>query len=161
MSRFSRVPATRADNEQGVKLRARAITCLEQKAAELWSQVPAVYPDGAPFRARTAFDEVVALGRLLILCSPPHGAELMGHCLRALSGLATVGDPAAYTVRASIEATTARRLLLRDGLAAWDQTLTRALLLTVRYHRKAGHRPGTADDARAPAGGVRQGQGWG
>ncbi|MEV4613564.1 hypothetical protein AB0K43_13320 [Kitasatospora sp. NPDC049258] len=148
-------------------LRARAIRCLEQKAAELWSQVPAVFPDGTPFRARTAFEEVVALGRLLILSSPPNGAELMGHCLNALAGLATVADPASYTVHASIQATTARRLLLRDGLAAWDQTLTRALLLTVRYHRKAGHRPSAADAPELPAPAVAHGpqpglrQGWG
>ncbi|MFJ1704795.1 hypothetical protein [Kitasatospora sp. NPDC088346] len=142
MRRISRLPATRTGSERtGAALRARAVRRLEETAAELWSFVPVTFPDGTSFPARRAFDEAVALGRAVIYASPPRAADLMRFCLKALAGLASVGDPHTYTVQAGIDAMAARTLLRQSGMAAWEQTLTRVLLLTVEYHRKAGHLP--------------------
>ncbi|MFI6444312.1 hypothetical protein [Kitasatospora sp. NPDC050543] len=139
MGSYARHSATGTLEATGAVLRTRAVSRLEETAAELWSYVPATFPDGTPFPARPAFDEVVALGRALVRSSPPHAADLMRYCLKALAGLATVADPRTYSVRAGIDTLAARRLLRQNGMIEWEQTLTRVLLLTVEYRWQAGH----------------------
>ena len=119
--------------------RARAVNLLEEQAAEFWPQVPAAFPDGTPFPARPAYDEIVALGRALAFSPHPEAAELMMYCLKTLAGFATVTNPETFRASNAVEATAARGLLLQAGMVQEERALSRGLLLILDYHEKAGH----------------------
>ncbi|MEU6541616.1 hypothetical protein [Streptomyces sp. NPDC047000] len=119
--------------------RARAVNMLEETAAEFWPKVPATFPDGTPFPARPAYDEIVALGRALAFSPHPDAADLMMYCFKTLAGFAEVANPETFLASNAVEAADARGLLLEAGMVQEERALSRGLLLILDYHEKAGH----------------------
>ena len=129
----------RAKKQAG--LPAENIRKTDEYATRFRGAVPTTFPDGSPYDALESYDEITELAKQLMGSSHPDAQDLAIYCFKTLAGFASVGSPETYTTSAAAEALTAREIMLQAGMVGEERVLSRALLLILDYHEKAGHQP--------------------
>ncbi|MFI6938852.1 hypothetical protein ACIBI4_06245 [Streptomyces sp. NPDC050418] len=120
---------------------AESMRKTDELAAEFRSDVPTAFPDGTPYPALQSYDEITDLAKRLLASGHPQGEELSMYCIKVLMNFALVASADAYKASTGVEAATAREIMLEAGWTEDERALSRALLLILDFHEKAGHQP--------------------